>query len=58
VFEAVMAALMVDLGLRLIISPSMLDGSNMRLIVTILSNYGLASALLLVGGCPRLRHDS
>lgn len=49
VFEAVMAALMVDLGLRLIITPSMLDQSNMRMIVSILSNYGLACALLLVG---------
>lgn len=40
---------MVDLGLRLLISPGMLDQSNMRAIVSILSNYGLASALLLVG---------
>lgn len=50
VFEAVMAALMVDLGLRMIVSPSMLDQSNTRMIASILSNYGLASALLLVGG--------
>jgi hypothetical protein len=49
VFEVVMAALMVDLGLRLILAPGMLDQSNMRLIVSVLSNYGLASALLLVG---------
>jgi hypothetical protein len=52
--------LMCDLGLRLLISPSMLDGSNMRLITTIMSNFYLASLMLLVGGartCVMIRGE-
>jgi hypothetical protein len=50
VFEIVMAALLIDLGLRLLISPTLLDQSHMRLILSTLSVYGLIIACLVVGG--------
>jgi hypothetical protein len=50
VFEIIMATLLCDLGLRLFISPGLLDQSHMRLILSTLSVYGLVIACLGIGG--------
>jgi hypothetical protein len=50
VFEILMAALMLDLGVRLFLSPALLDQSHMRLILTTLSVPGLIMSWIVVGG--------